>query len=121
MQTAVLNKQEQTYNLSMQSPVFQVFSQIPKLPILKLEYKDLKLEFIKPYPMTVKIESGYLVHENVKFNLIVRGKTIEELVEAFFNDMYFLWNDIVLEDESNLHTSAIKLKQYLLSIAKEVG
>ncbi|MCL2211945.1 MAG: hypothetical protein FWB95_08495 [Treponema sp.] len=121
MRTAVSNNDQDSYNNNVEKPVFQVFSQRPKLPVSRIEYKDLKLEFIKPYPMTIKAESGYLVHENMKMNLIVNGRTLEELVEEFFSCIYFLWHDIVLVDESELHSSAIKLKQYLLSLAKEIG
>ena len=121
METTVLAEQEAAYNLGMIKPIFQVLSQHPKLPISKIEYKDLKLEFFKPYIMTVKIEGEYLVHENMRMNMIVRGNTLEEVVEEFFADMYCLWHDIVLVDESKLHPSAIKLKNYLISIAREVG
>jgi len=121
MKTAVFNNDQDSYNNNVEKPVFQVFSQRPKLPVSRIEYKDLKLEFIKPYPMTIKAESGYLVHENMKMNLIVNGRTLEELVEEFFSCIYFLWHDIVLADENELHSSAIKLKQYLLSLAKEIG
>jgi len=121
METAVFNNNNDPHNHDMEKPVFQVFSQRPKLPVSRIEYKDLKLEFIKPYPMTIKAESGYLVHENMKMNLIVNGKTLEELVEEFFSSIYFLWRDIVLADDSELHSSAIKLKQYMLSLVREIG
>ena len=121
METTVLAKQQAAYNLGMVKPIFQVLSQHPKLPISKIEYKGLKLEFAKPYIMTVKIEGEYLVHENMRMNVIVRGVTLEEVVEEFFAEMYCLWHDIVLEDEKKLHSSAIRLKEYLVSIAREVG
>ena len=120
MGTAVLNNDYGAYNHDIEKPIFQVFSQKPKLPISRIEYKDLKLGFIKPYPMTIKAEEGYLVHENKKMNLVICGKTLEELVEEFFNSMYYLWHDIVLEEECKLHSSAIKLKEYLLSLAREI-
>jgi len=119
METAVLNNDYDVYN-DVEKPIFQIFSQKPKLPISRIEYKDLKLEFIKPYSMTIKAEGGYLVHESKKMNLVICGKTLEELVEEFFSSMYFLWHDIVLEEECKLHSSAIKLKKYLLSLAREI-
>jgi len=120
MAQAVLNKANSAYNSGMQSPIFQVISQNPKLPISKIEYKGLKLEFFKPYIMTVKIEDKFLVHENPKLNMVIRGETIEELVEQFFGVIHDLWAEIVQVDENTLHPSAIKFKNYLLTLLEEI-
>ena len=116
---AVLNTEEQAYT-NVVKPIFQVMSQKPKLPISFIEYGDLKLEFFKPYKMTVQVEGKYLVHENMKMNMIIHGESLDELVETFFDCFCFLWRDYALADDSELSKGAIEMKQYLLSLAKEV-
>ena len=120
METAVLNNDQDPYNFDIKKPIFQVFSQQPKLPVSRIEYNDLKLEFFKPYPLTIKIEDGYLVHENMKMNMIAFGKTMDELVEKFFDYFTFLWRDYASAPDSELAPCAIKMKKYILSLAKEV-
>ena len=119
MEQEVLADEQSAYNNDMVKPVLQVFALNPKLPIVKLEYNGLKLNFIKPYMMTVKVEGEYLVHENAKLNMVVYGKTLDELIESFFDDMCFLWRDYALANDSELAPCAIKLKQYLLSQVRE--
>ena len=119
MPQEVLANKREAYNKGMTKPIFQVLSQNPKLPISKIEYNGLKLEFIKPYIMTVKIDGKYLVHENMKLNMVIAEKSLDELIESFFDYFAFLWQGIVLEKEVKLHSSAEKLKEYLMSLAKE--
>ena len=120
MQDAVLANEQAAYNNNVVKPVFQILSQYPELPISALEYDGLKLEFIRPYIMTVRVENEYIVHENMKLNLVVHGETMDELVESFFESMCFLWRDCAQEDDSNLGSYALGIKKHLLSLVKEV-
>ena len=117
---AVLENASQAYNSGMLKPIFQVFSNNPKLPISSIEYDGVKLEFKKPYMLTVKVEGDYIEHEDKKLNMIVSGKTLDELVEAFFGDFVFIWREYALCDDSKLSGGAVKLKQHILSLAREI-
>ena len=114
MQTAVLANAGEAYNLDMQSPFFQILSQQPDFPVERMEFDDLKLVFNVPYVMTVKREGEYLVHENMRLNLVVSGKDFNELAEEFFDAFRFLWNAYALAEDNTLSQGARELKQALL-------
>jgi len=122
MKAAVLAKEEEAYNLGMvKKPIFQVLSKSPKLPIPQIEYDGLNLVFHKPYQMTVEVEGNYVVHRNARLNLVIAEKSIEKLVDSFFDCFAFLWRDYALALNDELAPCAIRMKEYLLSLAREVG
>ncbi len=114
-QSEVVNKKD-----AEMKPILQIFSQKPKLPVSYIKYNGIHLKFFKPYSMTIQIVDKRLVHENVKLNMIVSGKNLDELAKEFFDDFTFCWKNYALAEDEKLAPDAKKAKQYLLSLAEEV-
>lgn len=81
-------------------------------------FDDMTLVFNVPYAMTIQHDGEYFTHENTKLNLVVSGKTLNELADEFFEAFHFLWKGYALENDKSLSSDARKLKQTLLQMIK---
>lgn len=67
-----------------------------------------------------KIENDYYVIEYGPLNLFVYGKTREEAIEGFREEIAMLWHAYAMENDDNLTRDAIELKQKILKLIEGV-
>jgi len=123
MAQVVLTQKSQAYNLDMKKPIFQVVAfDKPKLPVSRIEKEGMTLIFKEPYTLSVEYDNEYnrIVHRNEKLNLVISGETLDEVVDKFFDSFCFIWDEYAKEIDNNLTAQAIEMKEYLLTLAKEV-
>jgi hypothetical protein len=120
MGNTILKQSEQTYNRSTAlNPTFQIISQYPKIPVERMEFDDFVLVFNSPYKINVRQENEYFIHEDPQLDITCWGKTLEELFDAVFEEFNFMWRTYVRAENDNLDSSAVVVKNILLTIAKE--
>jgi len=88
------------------------------ISVTMINYEDMEVEFNKPMFFELKRENNYYVAENTDLNIICYNETLEGLFSDISEELYILWAEFVLCEDSKLDSSGIKLKEKLLSFKK---
>ena len=118
MPQSALKNQSQAYNLDMRS-VFQFLLNNPPIQIEQFVCCGKTFKFNEPYRLTVKIDDDAIWHENKELDIIVSGRTVDELLQDFFEFTHATWEGLVNTDDK-LSKSAEELKGRLMAAMLEV-
>ena len=78
-----------------------------------------KYKLKKPITFEVFYDEGVWTIENKKYNIVGCGYTIEEALKEVEEDFEVLVEEIVNEDDANLHELALMVKKELKGIIEE--
>jgi len=91
---------------------------IIKLP--ELRFDGTVFELIPPVELTLYREDGGWTCELSKFSIVAFGKTPEEAVRSFSEDLSVLWDEIAQAPDDTLSKEAVQVKRSLVSAVKSV-
>lgn len=110
------------YNSSRHKKVslLGVWSSLNSIKINNIRYGDLSLRFYEPFVLNyVKEDDGY-IYDNSELEMYLYGKSIEDLKEAFYEDLVVSWKLYVQCDEEELTEGAKELRKTLLKLLEEI-
>ena len=105
-----------TYDESSNTILFKPFFFVADA----VQSDDKIIVFRDPIEIKVYQATNLFVAEAPIFDIKALDETPEEAREYLFEKILFLWDDYAIEDDKNLTKDAIRLKQKVLSIIKEV-
>jgi len=82
-------------------------------------YRIGRYKLKKPITFKVFCDEGVWTIENRRYNIVGCGASVEEALKSIEEDFEFLVEEIVNEDDANLHESALIVKKELKSIIEE--
>lgn len=88
------------------------------IKINNFKVDDEKYSFLKEYDIKAKLEEEYFVFDDNEFNIHCIGKTLEELLQEIYEELAFMYDAYVLEDDKKLNKKAIELKNKLAGLYK---
>jgi len=86
--------------------------------VTRINYEGVEVGFNKPLLFDLKRENSFYVAENTSLNIICYNETLVGLYSDISEELYILWTEFVLYEDSKLDSSGIKLKEKLLSLKK---
>lgn len=97
-----------------------VWSSLNNIKIDNICYGDLSLKFYEPFVLNyVKEDDGY-IYDNNKLEMYLYGESLEDLKEAFYEDLVVSWKLYVQCDEEELTEGAKNLRKTLLKLVEEI-
>ena len=106
--------------------IFQVTAEnvtIKKFPVYFKELyglKDLQIDFTFPLKLAYSYEPDTQLHffQNSDLNISYSDSDYEVCLNEVVEEISVLWKEIVLAEDSELTSDALRIKRYLLSIKK---
>ena len=93
-------------------------SLINKISIDLIQYKNVEITFNHTYDLFYYVENENYWLKDDYLDITCIGKNLNELLENFYDDFIFIYNEYVLDD-NNLSSCALKLKGKLKDLVKE--
>ena len=89
------------------------------IEINKVSDKVRSLYFYHPVTGTVEQNDGMFVVSIPEANIYAVGESIGSCVDTVCEDLFFVWDVYAKENDENMTDDAIRIKQYMLSVAEE--
>ncbi len=96
---------------------------VKKFPVHFIELyglKDLQIDFALPLKLAYSYEPDTKLHffQNSDLNISYSNSNYETCLNDVLEEISVLWKEIVMAEDSELTSDALKIKRYLLSITK---
>ena len=106
--------------------IFQVTAEnvtAKKFPVHNIELygiKDLQIDFVFPLKVVYSYEPDTKLHffQNSDLNISYSNSDYEKGLNEVVEEISVLWKEIVMAEDSELTSDALRIKRYLLSIKK---
>lgn len=82
--------------------------------IKQFTYKDQKFVFFVPYKLEINLNNNIYSYNDSDFTLYEQARSIDSLLESFYEDIATLWKVYVECDEDKLKEGAKTLREKLI-------
>lgn len=90
------------------------------IQIKQFTYKGQKFVFFNPYRLEVNLENDVYSYDDSEFTLYEQAKSIDSLLESFYEDVATLWKVYVECDEDKLNDGARILREKLIKTVERI-
>lgn len=91
-----------------------------EIPVNIIHHNQREFILNKHIPIQVKYSEGSWIYSNHEFEITARGKNKEEAMSDFSSCFAFLWDEYGQEEDEELTSGALKLKEGMLALVGSI-